>query len=233
VTLPGGTHVSRPTGLSNITFHHRGAHEVSCDYAGLKVATGGPDTFRVVLFEVPNRAVSHFQKQWQKVSERIGAAYATYNTGIRDRGQQLQQERRERKQAEAAQVEAAAKQRAAELRSQAQAHTDGLLRDAGMGGDFKSGAQTDGQVDWFIAADRDGRGLVAAGSEVWQGSFTGAKARILSGKERGLDLELPDSAYEREHLKKRRMRIMARANDEAIQEWSDRVAILGAQATVS
>lgn len=209
------------------------AHEGSCNYAGLKVATGGPESFRVVLFKVPNREAARFQSGWRGVAERVGAVYTTFNTGIRERGQQLLEEARARRQAETAEQEAAEKQRAADLRSQAQERTRALLQEAGMQGDFSTGTHNEGRIDWYIAADRDGRGLVVRGSEVWQGSFAGAKARILSGQERGLDLELLDSAYEREHLKKRRMRIMQDAGEAAIQEWHDRVGILAAQTTAS
>jgi len=209
------------------------AHEASCNYAGLKVATGGPEGFRVVLFKVPNREAARFQSAWRSVAERVGAVYTAFNTGIRERGQQLLEEARARRQAEAAEQEAAEKQRAADLRSQAQERTRALLQEAGMQGDFSTGMHTQGRIDWYIAADRDGCGLVVAGSEVWQGSFAGAKARLLSGQGRGLDLELPDSAYEREHLKKRRMRIMQDAGEAAIQEWHDRVGILAAPTAAS
>lgn len=233
VTLPGGTHVKTPNGFSNITFQHRGAHEASSNYAGLTVATGGPEGFRVVLFRVPNRETARFQSAWQGVAKRVDAAYTAFDTDVRERGQELLEEARRRRQAEAAAQEAADKQRAADQRSRAQERTKQLLQEAGMQGDFSTGTHTEGRIDWYIAADRNGRGLVATGSEVWQGSFAGAKARILSGQERGLDLELQDGAYEREHLKKRRMRIMQNAGNAAIQEWHDRVGILAAQTTGS
>lgn len=229
VTLPGGAFVNTPNGFSNITFHHCGAHEAACKYAGLRVATGGPERFDVVLFEVPNREAACFKSAWRGVAERVDAVYTAFNTGVQERGQQLLEETRRRRQAEAAEQEAADKQRAADQRSRAQERTKLLLQEAGMQGDFSTGTHTEGRIDWYVAADRDGRGLVVAGSEVWHGSFAGAKARILSGQERGLDLELQDGAYEREHLKKRRMRIMQNAGEAAIQEWHDRVGILAAQ----
>ena len=100
-----------------------------------------------------------------------------------------------------------------------------------MRGDFRAGTQTEGRLDWLIAADRDGRGLVVHGGGAWQGSLAGAGARIVPGKERCLEIALQDSEYERAHLKKHRLRLMHGAGEDLLQEWCDRVSILGAQAT--
>lgn len=229
VTLPGGTVTSDPTGFSDIHFQHLGADEAPCDYAGLKMATGGPDSVRLVIEKVADREIARFKDSWQGVAERVGAAHAAYGNGIRERGKALRQQERDRAAAAAAQAEAAEKERIAALRTQAQASMQALLDQAGMRGEFRAGAHSGGRIDWMIAADRDGRGLVVAGNEHWQGSLAGARANIVAGKERCLEIELQDGDYERQHLKKHRMRIMQGASADTIQEWCDRVGILGAQ----
>jgi len=231
VTLPGGTHYSSPTGWSDIAFHHRGAHEAPCDYAGLKVATGGAGNTKLVVDKVADREIARFKASWQTVAARVNAAHAAYAGEIKERGDALRRQERERKAAAAAQAEAAEQERVAGLRSAVQAHIASLLDEAGMRGDFRAGTQTEGRLDWLIAADRDGRGLVVHGGGAWQGSLAGAGARIVPGKERCLEIALQDSEYERAHLKKHRLRLMHGAGEDLLQEWCDRVSILGAQAT--
>ena len=233
VTLPGGTHYSEATGWSDIAFHHRGAHETPCNHAGLKVATGGAGNTKVVADQVSDREIARFKAQWQTVAERVQAVYTAYNSEIRERGNALRQQERDRQAAMAAQAEAVEQERLAALRKQVEARVTALLEKAGMRGEFRAGNHHEGRINWFIAADRDGRGLSVGSAGTWQGSFAGASARIISGKERCLEVELQDSAYEREHLKKHRLRVMQGANEDIIQEWCDRVTILGKQTAAS
>ena len=233
VTLPGGTSDSYPSGFSDIPFEHRGAHEVPCDYAGLKLATGGPDRVRVCLENVRNHEIEQFQAQWKGIAARVQEARSAFEGEIRTRGQALIQQQRDRQAAVAAEAAAAEKERLAALRRQVEERITSLLDKAGMRGEFRAGNQNEGRINWFIAADRDGRGLSVGSAGTWQGSFAGASARIISGKERCLEVELQDSAYEREHLKKHRLRVMQGANEDILQEWCDRVTILGRQTAAS
>lgn len=161
------------------------------------------------------------------------AARSAFNGEIEARAQALRQQERERKAALAAQAEAAEKERLAALHSQVEARITALLDEAGMRGDFRAGTHKEGRLNWLVAADRDGRGLVIGAAGNWQGSFAGAGARIVAGKERCLEIELQDSAYEREHLKKHRLRVMHGAGEDTLQEWCDRVTILGKQTAAS
>ena len=227
VSLPGGTSNSYPSGVTDITLKHRGAHEAPCDRAGLKVADGGPEKVTLCIEGVRNHEIEQFKTQWKSIAARVEAARSAFNGEIEARAQALRQQERERKAALAAQAEAAEKERLAALHSQVEAHITALLDEAGMRGDFRAGTHKEGRLNWLVAADRDGRGLVIGDAGNWQGSFAGAGARIVAGKERCLEIELQDSAYEREHLKKHRLRVMHGAGEDTLQEWCDRVTILG------
>jgi len=233
VNLPGGTQVSAPTGVSDITFHHRGAHEASCRVAGLKVANEGPEQVEVVLFKVRNREVARFQQAWAGVAERVRASYTAYGAGVEEKGRALRLVQREQEAAAIAAAQATEQERLAGLAALAQDRVREMLDDAGLRGDFKRSAQSEGRVDWLIATDRDGRGLIFARHASWRGSFAGAKARILAGAERCLEIELQDRDYEREHVMKHRIRLLHDQPEATLQEWCDRVTILGMQAAVS
>lgn len=233
VSFPGGTSSSYPSGVTDITFKHRGAHEAPCDRAGLKAVDGGPDRVTLCIEGVRNHEIAQFKAQWQGVAERVAAARCAFENEIKERVTALRRQERERQAAVAAQAEAAEKERLAALRDQVEAHITALLAEAGMRGDLRAGNHKEGRINWFVAADRDGRGMAIGGAGTWQGSFAGAGARIVSGKERCLEIELQDSAYEREHLKKHRLRIMQGAGEAILQEWCDRVTILGKQMAAS
>lgn len=140
--------------------------------------------------------------------------------------------------------ESAARERAAWARESARRRLDGLRAKAGVGDEFVDIAHNqDGVVLWAIAADRQGRAVVIEQREEWQGSLPNANAKAtVELTQRGgqgqpdvfeLAIELDDSAFERDHLRKRRFNLMRGHPKQELMQWADRIQILSSATRVA
>jgi membrane protein implicated in regulation of membrane protease activity len=232
-TTPGGM-MSYPTGITAIEIGHRGAHKVPSEYSGVVARDGSDDAFVVRLFDVPNSEADRFKGFIDSIRSLVEAEYKKFHDQIAAEDAALRAERRIASEKAEAEAVVAESLRQEQLRQQAAATILQMLNRANMKGDFQDAQHDDGKVDYLIAADRSGTGLVAVGDDIWSGSFQNAKATIIPANQADrtanhLEIELQDQSYESEHLKKRRMRVMHGAPSTKIQEWCDRVNILSSQ----
>lgn len=222
VTLPGGRIHNRKNGRWAITFW-------SDEPGPLRLFHGqvmeGPKPGWASLDTFPMRAsrVEKFLREWESVRARQKAISDKRRA---DFEAAAESDRAARMDAAAR----AAKARLGELTARAGVKCEFLAwsfdeaRVAGPGG----------QIKWIVAADRDGRGLVAAGDEAWHGSFKGASAKPVSiaaspgaPAADGLEIEVRDAEFEAKHLARRRFKLMRGEAREKLLEWRDRINMLG------
>lgn len=131
------------------------------------------------------------------------------------------------------------KEAAAANAMRAKARLDEIKARAGLGAAFEDfGVGEKGALAWGIATDKLGNAVVEAGGESWSGSFAGARAKAsiieaapasgAIGAVLELELELADKEYEREHLAKRRFKLMRGWTRDRLRAWTDRIELLAA-----
>jgi hypothetical protein len=162
-----------------------------------------------------------FAAKWAEVKPHLDALTRQVHA-------KLFEEHNAQKAAEQAERDAQAKA----ARDKADARYRELCTEHGLAADFMlwNFNTVTGDLFLLLVVDRDGRGLALAEGQQWSGRLAGATAELLREKD-GLSVAavLPDPAFEKEHLKKRRMRFWIGSNEKLALEWCDRINLLGAQ----
>ena len=232
-----------PTGRSYIWFKCYRRKEVTSTSRGLDRETDARNNFTIALQGIDDKECGRFGEAWRAM-ERVrlmplrraaGAQFDARAAQALETAQRAAAEALALEEQRAADAALAAERETTRLANEAGERIAGLLQDSGVAGDFQCAMpQPSGAFGWFMAVDRSGAGVIAVGADVWQGQLAGATAIVgtdaSSGKARAtLELELPDPAFEEQHLKKRRMRVAPWKSADLLQEWCDRINILAAK----
>jgi hypothetical protein len=232
LNLPGGTFTNVPTGYSWVTFEYLARLESVDQNGRIDIHNDFNNQLRVIPQKTRDKTVALFKKHWMTAKNRIDEINVIYHADFTERQKTASNEASERIKKQKDTEAEAAKQAAERAKASARARWNALSQEAGIEGDFTGWTyDDDGAIIWLVAADRNGKGLIVCGKDIWMGMYSGANAKIIPGDavsraQAQLEVELPDPTFEREHLKKRRHRIMKGCTDDLLQEWCDRINIL-------
>jgi len=229
ITLSGGETKSyeAPTGKSNIEFIGNWATDALAIADPKIFIKEKKNVIHARINNVRDSDIAEFKSWW--------SAFSPFIKAIKDEKRQaFQKQEAEAKASIAAknkakqefeqQEKAAAKERANDRYR--------LMRQkSGVQGHFREWSlDANNAVVWSIAVDRDGKGFVTVGQNEWFGMMSGATATMVpAAKDTSAHLEIlvEDPEFEVEHLTKRRLRLMYGENREFLQEWMDRINLLG------
>lgn len=245
----GGVSSEVPTGRYALRVAHHAAtwemvgggvsrqHDGSLRHAGFlnkKTDFTGGATLEVEMADLPKRVGSRLAAAWSSgAAPKIAELQKSFEA-------QLLAERKAAAEDAFLRDERAARERWGFAKESANRRLDDLRAEAGVGKEFVDIAHSqDGVVFWAISADREGRAAILDQTERWAGPLAAARAKAsVEVAENGvggrsdlfeLVVELDDPKYEREHLAKRRFKIMRGWPRDKLVSWADRIQILSAQ----